>query len=485
MGPRTRWGGVRVARQGSVQGPAAAGAWAVGNQLLGGQNFLPTPPVLPAPSSFTTRTSTTCWPRRTRSWRYALLRHQYRLQAPLNTGCARRCTCCLFCLQHQPAPAAPLHPVSHPLVCPTRSSPSLLLRCTRPRKPGCTWRACVRTLCPARSRWEEALWSWKCGRVLGVGRGCSGMWPPQRARLSPTGALSFPLPSARLVVSLSPLPCPHPRTGAGAAGGRRAAPPLWRDAHEQGLLSLPHHLPHGGGVALARRQPRRRAGGLGGGGGPRGEHEVLCGCEAHQCVPQADAGLAAALSLQLLQPFQQGSSCVFQAPVAPWIASSPLAATEPILTSWHASRQPSRPPPSFRFPANYPSPFPRPDQDFGAIRVSTLTLVDLAGSERIAKTGAEGQRMKEGAAINKSLLCLGTVINKLSEGVQAAGEQSDLCPCFPGRPGGLREANERGACSACPASSPPPSCMPKACKAALHPLNLGHTCCCSSLHFIV
>jgi hypothetical protein len=60
-------------------------------------------------------------------------------------------------------------------------------------------------------------------------------------------------------------------------------------------------------------------------------------------------------------------------------------------------------------------------QDFGAIRVSTLTLVDLAGSERIAKTGAEGQRMKEGAAINKSLLTLGTVINKLSEGTQAAG----------------------------------------------------------------
>lgn len=59
--------------------------------------------------------------------------------------------------------------------------------------------------------------------------------------------------------------------------------------------------------------------------------------------------------------------------------------------------------------------------DGGAIRVSALTLVDLAGSERIAKTGAEGQRMKEGAAINKSLLTLGTVINKLSEGVAAAG----------------------------------------------------------------
>ena len=59
--------------------------------------------------------------------------------------------------------------------------------------------------------------------------------------------------------------------------------------------------------------------------------------------------------------------------------------------------------------------------DGGAVWVSTLTLVDLAGSERIAKTGAEGMRMKEGASINKSLLTLGTVINKLSEGVQAQG----------------------------------------------------------------
>lgn len=59
--------------------------------------------------------------------------------------------------------------------------------------------------------------------------------------------------------------------------------------------------------------------------------------------------------------------------------------------------------------------------DGEAVRVSTLTLVDLAGSERIAKTGAEGVRMKEGASINKSLLTLGTVINKLSEGVQAQG----------------------------------------------------------------
>lgn len=45
-------------------------------------------------------------------------------------------------------------------------------------------------------------------------------------------------------------------------------------------------------------------------------------------------------------------------------------------------------------------------------------MVDLAGSERIAKTGAEGARLKEGKHINKSLMILGNVINKLSEGVR-------------------------------------------------------------------
>jgi centromeric protein E len=66
------------------------------------------------------------------------------------------------------------------------------------------------------------------------------------------------------------------------------------------------------------------------------------------------------------------------------------------------------------------APLP-PDEAAGAILVSTLTLVDLAGSERVAKTGAEGIRMKEGTAINRSLLTLGTVINKLSEGAQLSG----------------------------------------------------------------
>ena len=56
-----------------------------------------------------------------------------------------------------------------------------------------------------------------------------------------------------------------------------------------------------------------------------------------------------------------------------------------------------------------------------AVLVATLNLVDLAGSERVLKTGAEGIRMKEGANINKSLLNLGIVINKLTEGAEGKG----------------------------------------------------------------
>ncbi|KAF2613442.1 hypothetical protein F2Q70_00009736 [Brassica cretica] len=60
-------------------------------------------------------------------------------------------------------------------------------------------------------------------------------------------------------------------------------------------------------------------------------------------------------------------------------------------------------------------------QDDDAVRVSVLNLVDLAGSERASKTGAEGVRLKEGSHINKSLMTLGTVIKKLSEGVDNQG----------------------------------------------------------------
>ena len=49
------------------------------------------------------------------------------------------------------------------------------------------------------------------------------------------------------------------------------------------------------------------------------------------------------------------------------------------------------------------------DKVTNAITRGTLTLCDLAGSERIAKTEAEGQRLVEAAAINKSLSALGQV----------------------------------------------------------------------------
>ena len=50
------------------------------------------------------------------------------------------------------------------------------------------------------------------------------------------------------------------------------------------------------------------------------------------------------------------------------------------------------------------------------VRVSTLSLVDLAGSESIKQSNTTGERQKEGRYINKSLLTLGKVIWKLSEG---------------------------------------------------------------------
>ncbi|XP_020282414.1 kinesin-like protein Klp98A isoform X3 [Pseudomyrmex gracilis] len=56
--------------------------------------------------------------------------------------------------------------------------------------------------------------------------------------------------------------------------------------------------------------------------------------------------------------------------------------------------------------------------------VSKVHLVDLAGSERANATGATGQRLKEGAHINKSLVTLGTVISTLSELSSANGDTS-------------------------------------------------------------
>ncbi|CAN0443211.1 unnamed protein product [Hapterophycus canaliculatus] len=42
-----------------------------------------------------------------------------------------------------------------------------------------------------------------------------------------------------------------------------------------------------------------------------------------------------------------------------------------------------------------------------------MNLVDLAGSENSNAAGSAGTRLKEGAAINKSLLTLGRVIKAL------------------------------------------------------------------------
>jgi len=49
-------------------------------------------------------------------------------------------------------------------------------------------------------------------------------------------------------------------------------------------------------------------------------------------------------------------------------------------------------------------------------KIGKLYLVDLAGSEKVGKTHATGQVLEEAKNINKSLMCLGMVINSLTEG---------------------------------------------------------------------
>ncbi|XP_075158507.1 kinesin-like protein 3A isoform X2 [Haematobia irritans] len=51
-----------------------------------------------------------------------------------------------------------------------------------------------------------------------------------------------------------------------------------------------------------------------------------------------------------------------------------------------------------------------------AVTTSKFHLVDLAGSERSKKTGATGDRFKEGVKINQGLLALGNVISALGDG---------------------------------------------------------------------
>ena len=46
--------------------------------------------------------------------------------------------------------------------------------------------------------------------------------------------------------------------------------------------------------------------------------------------------------------------------------------------------------------------------------IAKFHFVDLAGSERAKRTGATGQRLKEGININRGLLALGNVISALT-----------------------------------------------------------------------
>lgn len=51
-------------------------------------------------------------------------------------------------------------------------------------------------------------------------------------------------------------------------------------------------------------------------------------------------------------------------------------------------------------------------------KFSVINLVDLAGSEKAGQTGATGDRLKEGCAINQSLTVLGQCINILADKAQ-------------------------------------------------------------------
>ena len=64
---------------------------------------------------------------------------------------------------------------------------------------------------------------------------------------------------------------------------------------------------------------------------------------------------------------------------------------------------------------------------------SKIHLVDLAGSERANATGASGQRLKEGAHINKSLVTLGSVISALAEASSQKASSSSSSKHIPYR----------------------------------------------------
>ena len=49
-------------------------------------------------------------------------------------------------------------------------------------------------------------------------------------------------------------------------------------------------------------------------------------------------------------------------------------------------------------------------------------------SERASATGAEGERLKEGGSINRSLVCLGSVISALADKAAHHGNKNPYIP---------------------------------------------------------
>jgi kinesin family protein 1 len=66
------------------------------------------------------------------------------------------------------------------------------------------------------------------------------------------------------------------------------------------------------------------------------------------------------------------------------------------------------------------------ETDMDSEMTASMNLVDLAGSERQGSTGAEGDRLKEGCAINQSLSALGNVISSLAD--KAMGKKKVFIP---------------------------------------------------------
>ena len=62
------------------------------------------------------------------------------------------------------------------------------------------------------------------------------------------------------------------------------------------------------------------------------------------------------------------------------------------------------------------------------MKQSVINLVDLAGSEKTAKTGATGDRLKEGCSINKSLSTLGKVISVLADNQTSKKKDQKVVP---------------------------------------------------------